>query len=371
MVLFLNVRNRISCIFENIKKEKGNVNDTLLLVISEVNRFYLSGFSSSSGYLVLVEHKSYLILDSRYYNDALSKVKEIEIILSKDFNESLCDIINKHKVKKILIETNFVTLRMYDKLEKVFLKERVSCILLKENTLDVALEKARSIKTKGEIEKIERAQHITQESFNNILNFVKSGVTELEIATEFEFFAKKLGANRVSFDLIVASGTNSSYPHSKVSNKKIEKNDIVLLDVGFNFGGYMSDMSRTLFVGEPSRKQKEVYELVLDAQNLAISKIKPGTTCSEIDCMVRDFINTTKYVNCFLHATGHGVGLNIHEKPFISKNSKDTLEPGMVITIEPGVYVENEFGVRIEDMILITKDGCKNLTSTKKDIIIL
>lgn len=367
----MNIKNRISDIFESIKKEKGDISDTVLLVMSDVNRFYLSEFCSSSGYLVLLENKFYLILDSRYYNDAVRKVKDIEIILSNNFNKSLCNVINKHKVKKILLETNFVTLRMYEKLEKVFLKEQASCMLLKENTLDIALEKARSIKTKDEIEKIKKAQYITQESFNNILNFIKPGITELEIATEFEFFAKKLGAKCVAFDLIVASGVNSSYPHSKVGNKKIEKNDVILLDVGFNFDGYMSDMSRTLFIGEPSRKQKEVYDLVLKAQNLAISKIKPGIKCSEIDCVVREFINKTKYIDCFLHATGHGVGLNIHEKPFISKNSKDILEPGMVITIEPGIYIKGEFGVRIEDMILITKDSCKNLTSTKKDIIIL
>lgn len=363
-------KKKILSIFKNLEKKVTNIDSALLLITSEVNRFYLTNFSSSAGYLVLTKTESYLILDARYYVAALRKVNGVKVILSKDFNKTLLDLINKHGAKKVFVETDYLTLKLAAKIRKALLKAS-SCLLLEDDVLDTSLEKVRSRKEGDELEKIKKAQLITQESFNSTLRFIRPGITELEIAKEFEFLAKKLGANSVSFASIVASGVNSSYPHSKVSNRKIKQKDIILLDVGVNFEGYMSDMSRTVFIGEPNEKQKEVYKLVIEAQNLAFSKIKPGVKCSEIDNTVRNFIDATKYKGCFLHSTGHGVGLDIHEKPYISHNSKDVLETGMVFTIEPGIYIEGEFGVRIEDMVLVTENGYKNLTSANKEIIVL
>ncbi len=200
---------------------------------------------------------------------------------------------------------------------------------------------------------------------------IKPGVTEFYVATELESFVKKLGAKSKAFDFIIASGINSAVPHSSVSDKKINKNDVVLIDVGVNFNGYMCDVTRTVFVGSVSSKQVEVYNLVLEAQKLAINNIKPGVQCSRIDGIARSFIDSTKYKNMFLHSTGHGVGLEVHERPFIAKNSKDVLRPGMVLTVEPGIYIDGEFGVRIEDTVLVTETGCKNLTPISKDILVL
>ena len=359
---------KILSVFKNLEQQVENIENTLFLITSEVNRFYLTDFSSSAGYLILTKSESYLVLDARYYVAALGKVDGVKVVLSKNFDETLLNITNKYGIRRVFVETNHVTLKLATKIKNTLLKAK-NCSLTEDDSLDVALEKARAKKTKIELEKIKKAQLITHESFNRTLGSIRPGLTELEIAKEFEFLAKKLGASSVSFESIVASGVNSSYPHSKISNRKIGKKDVILLDVGVNFEGYMSDMSRTVFIGESSKKQKEVYKLVLEAQDLAFSKIKPGVKCCEIDNAVRNFIDATKYKGCFLHSTGHGVGLNIHEKPYISHNSEDVLEPGMIFTIEPGIYIEGEFGVRIEDMVLVTENGYENLTSTNKEII--
>ena len=363
------VSNKVGLLRKELNSIGADLKNTASLIISPANRFYLSNFCSSTGYILIGSNFSYLFLDARYYCAALDAVKSFGVICTKDFTENLLKIAKAHKLSKIFIETDYVTLSLAGKLETAL--NGTGCSLGKENYLDQVLSKIRAIKSTEEILKIKRSQEITETSFNHILNYIKPGISEREIATELEFFAKKNGASSAAFDLIVASGKNSAVPHSSVSDKRICDSDIVLLDVGFEFDGYMSDMSRTIFVGQPSIKQKEVYNLVLSAQKLAISEVKPGATCKRIDAVVRNFIDSSKYPGTFLHSIGHGVGIEIHEKPFVSKNSEETLKPGMVVTIEPGVYIKNEFGIRIEDMLLVTKDGCENLTVAPKEILIL
>lgn len=345
-----------------------NLDDSCALVISPINRFYLSDFYSSSGAILITKENSYLILDARYYTAALELALTFNTICTKNIIETIVDVIKKEKLSKVIVENDYVTLSLANKLEESLSK--IDCILNKIDTLSLAFDKIRSIKSQNELENIKKSQCITEKVFDHALKFIEPGMTELLVATELEFFAKKLGAKSTAFDFIIASGKNSAVPHSSVSKREIQKNDIILIDIGVNFNGYMSDMSRTIFLGSISAKQREVYNLVLEAQNLAISKIKPGLKCSQLDNTVRKFIDSTKYKDMFLHSTGHGVGLNIHERPFISSKSEDVFKEGMIVTVEPGIYISKEFGIRIEDMVLITKNGCKNLTHAAKNILI-
>lgn len=341
-----------------------NLGDVSLLIVSPVNRFYLSGFFSSVGAIFITKKSSYLFLDARYFSAALGVTPEFEVVLANNFIESVSDVINKENIKNVFVENDYVNLNLANKLERAFLK--YNCKLSKDDVLSSLLFDMRSVKSQSELEFIKESQRITEKVFDYALKLIKPGITELSIATELEFFARKLGAKSKAFEFIVASGENSAIPHHSSGSKKIQSNDIVLLDIGVNFNGYMSDMSRTIFVGKPSGEQKEVYNLVLKAQELAISSVKPGVLFSKIDSAIRGFINSTKYKNKFIHSIGHGVGLEIHEEPFGSSKSKDILKEGMVLTIEPGIYLDGKFGVRIEDMLLVTKEGCENLTHAIK-----
>lgn len=334
------------------------------VVISPINRFYLSNFYSSSGAVLIFKEKSYLILDSRYFAAAKNLASGFDIVCTKDLLGTVTDFVRKENVHSLLLENDFVTLNLANKL-KESIKE-CNCIIDERDILTPVISKMRSIKSQSELENIKKSQYITEKVFYHALKIIKPGLTEILIATELEFFAKKLGAKSAAFDFIVASGENSAIPHSNVSDRKIQKNDVILIDIGVNFDGYMSDMSRTIFLGEISSQQRELYNLVLKAQELAISGVKPGVKCADIDNIVRSFIDSTKYKDLFLHSTGHGVGLNIHEKPFISFKSDDVLEESMVIAIEPGIYIHGKFGIRIEDMLLVTKYGCENLTHVPK-----
>ena len=203
------------------------------------------------------------------------------------------------------------------------------------------------------------------------MKFIKVGVTEKEIALELDFYMLSHGAEAVSFETIAVSGKNSSMPHGVPTDKKIENGDFITMDFGAVYNGYHSDMTRTVIVGEPTEKQKEVYETVLKAQTEALAVLKAGVSGVDADKAARDIIDAKGYKENFGHGTGHGVGIEIHESPNLSPYSKAILETGNIVTVEPGIYIPDEFGVRIEDMALITEDGYINLTSCEKELIIL
>jgi Xaa-Pro aminopeptidase len=237
--------------------------------------------------------------------------------------------------------------------------------------VDSLVDKLRETKKEKEIECIKKAQQIAEEAFAHSLELIKPAVSEKDIALALDFYMLSHGAEAVSFDTIVVSGKNSSMPHGVPTDKKIENGDFVTMDFGAVYNGYHSDMTRTVAVGEPTEKQKEIYSVVLKAQKAALSVLKAGVPCSEADKAARDVIEAAGYKEFFGHGTGHGVGIEIHEAPTLSPRSKADLGEGNVVTIEPGIYIPNEFGVRIEDMALITKDGFVNLTSCEKELIIL
>ena len=339
------------------------------LITSSVNRRYLSGFKSSEGWIFITPDESYFFVDFRYYAAAKKQVSSLNVVLTSDFKADFLKIARKHQVETVLIENDGITFSDALKVEKWLKEDNIA--LSKQNSLDKALYSLRAKKTPFEIKNIKTAQEIAENALRELLLLIRPGVTEKELAFELEFLLRKEGAEAIAFDLIVASGKNSAIPHAEPSDKPIEVGDFVTIDMGAVHGGYHSDMTRTVAVGAISDEQRRVYDVVLEAQKMAINAVKPGTPCKDIDAIARKFIAESGYKNCFGHALGHGVGLEIHEKPFLSTRSEDILQPGMILTIEPGIYLANAFGVRIEDMLLVTADGHENLTAIEKELIIL
>jgi len=253
---------------------------------------------------------------------------------------------------------------MYQKL-----KEKLDVDSL--NPLESLVEELQMIKDQAEIEKIKKAVEIADQGFQFLIDFIKPGKSEKEVALELEFFMKRQGGEANAFDFIVASGKRGALPHGVASEKKIEIGDLVTIDFGTVYQGYHSDITRTLAVGEPSASLRDIYELVLTAQQKVIAEIKAGMDCFDADKIARDFIAEAGYKDNFGHGLGHGVGLEIHEAPRLSYTSKDVLKAGMVVTDEPGIYVSGLGGVRIEDDLLITESGCEVLNSATKELVIL
>ena len=236
---------------------------------------------------------------------------------------------------------------------------------------DKALRDMRSVKNEDEINAIKAAQKMTDDTFTYIIERISAGRTERDVMLDMEFYMRRMGSEGVSFDFIVVSGKNSSLPHGVPTDKKIENGDFLTMDFGAIVNGYHSDMTRTVAVGNISEEQRRVYDTVLKAQLAAIDAVKPGVVCRDIDKIARDIIYGAGYEGCFGHGLGHSVGVEIHEKPLFNTRCDTVLKEGTVMTVEPGIYLENKFGVRIEDMVVAVKDGCKILTNSRKDLIIL
>lgn len=336
-----------------------------VLITSDINRRYFSGMKSSAGYIIAFREKAYLLIDFRYYEKAKITVTSCEVILMKKFNDQITDILKKNNAKTVAIESDNVTLAQYADLKEVLSGYKLDS----SSVLSNAINTLRAVKTTDEIEKITTAQRIAEKSFENVLNFIKPGVTEKEIALQLDFFMLKSGAEALSFDTIALTGRNTSLPHGVPSEQPVKSGDFVLMDFGAVYDGYHSDMTRTICVGEPTDEMSKVYNIVLEAQAKALSKAKANISGSELDSIARNYIDNNGYGENFGHGLGHGVGMEIHEFPNISPSSKTILKENMVITIEPGIYLENNFGARIEDFVVIKDNDCKNITKSVKKLI--
>ncbi|MBR2875519.1 MAG: aminopeptidase P family protein [Clostridia bacterium] len=338
-----------------------------IIITSPENRRYFTGFKSSDGFLVITYDESLFFTDSRYIEAAKKQITVCETVLLKRASETIAPVLKEKGIKKIFFETEHLTVSEFNNFKNIFnFCEVEAC-----EDLDGIIDFLRAVKTPEEVDCIKKAQQIAEEAFSHILKFIKVGVTEKEIALELDFYMLSHGAEAVSFETIAVSGKNSSMPHGVPTDKKIESGDFITMDFGAVYNGYHSDMTRTVIVGQPSKKQKEIYETVLKAQRNALNALKAGVPCAKADKAARSIINDAGYKDCFGHGTGHGVGIEIHEIPTLSPASVFTLEKGNVVTVEPGIYIPGEFGVRIEDMALITEDGFINLTNCEKELIIL
>lgn len=336
-----------------------------LLVTSDVNRRYLTGFTGTAGTVVITKTEAILLVDFRYVEQAQNQAKgfTIKVLEKATIFEEVANLTEKLKISKIGFEEKNITYYLLSKYQGKVKAEMVP--------VSDVVEKLRMIKTKDEIQIIKTAAEMTDAAFAHILEFIRPGITELDVSNELEFQMRKLGATSSAYDTIVASGYRGALPHGVASTKVIEKGDMVTIDVGAYYKGYRADLTRTIAVGEPKEELKGIYTIVYDALSRALEGIKAGITGKQADAFTRDYITEKGYGDKYGHGSGHGIGLDIHEEIFMSPKCEQLLEPGMVLTVEPGIYLPGIGGVRIEDDIVITKSGNETITKSPKELIIL
>lgn len=337
------------------------------LITSDVNRRYFTGMKYSAGIVAAFRDKAYLLIDFRYIEKAKATVTSAEVLLAGSEMTQLAELLKKHGAKNVAIESQTMTVARLKRLRKGLTDADFD----DSSVLSNAINRLRSVKDEDECECIRKAQEIAEKAFDAILGFIKVGVTEREIALELNRQMFLNGAEDISFETIALSGANTSMPHGVPSDKKICEGEFVLMDFGAVFNGYHSDMTRTVCVGQPSDEMKRVYNIVLKAQECALEGARAGITGEELDKLARDVIEANDFGEQFGHALGHSVGLEIHENPNARPSEKNVLPSGAVITVEPGIYIEGKFGVRIEDFVILTENGCDNLTKSAKNIISL
>lgn len=352
---------------ERYQKLFNYINTDCALITSDVNRRYFTGMKSSAGIVLAFPDKLYLLIDFRYIEKARATVKNAEVIESSNIGKQITELLKKHNAHTMSIESETMTVKSLN-VYKHFIKE---ADIDDSDNLSNAISRLRSVKDDYEISCIRKAQEIAEKSLDQLMPFICVGKTEREVALELNRLMFENGAEDLSFETIVLSGSNTSMPHGVPSDKKICNGEFVLMDFGAVWNGYHSDMTRTICVGEPDDEMKKVYNIVLDAQNKALQYAKAGISGKELDKMARDVICQAGYGECFGHSLGHGVGMEIHEKPNASSGSDTILEKNTVVTIEPGIYITGKFGVRIEDFVILTENGCDNLTKYAKNIISL
>jgi Xaa-Pro aminopeptidase len=233
------------------------------------------------------------------------------------------------------------------------------------------IEQLRMVKSAAEIDRIRRSVETNSRAFELTVKRVRPGMKEQDLAAELEYRMRRLGAEKPSFETIVACGLRSALPHAQPTAAPLKRGELVVVDMGAIENGYCSDMTRMLFLGAPTMKVKRTYRAVLEAQLAAIDAVRPGATCSRVDAAARNVLKVCGLDRAFIHSTGHGLGLEIHEPPRIGKRDKTRLQPGMAITIEPGVYLEDFGGIRIEDTVVVTEKGCEILTPTDKRLYVI
>jgi len=331
-----------------------------LLVIRREDVRYLTNFTGSAGSLLLAHGKPCLITDFRYKLQASREATGTEILIQKkDFFEALREAADRMGIKSIWCDESSLTIETLKKVKKVGLRVR-------ERRDLVRLLRLR--KDRHELVNIRKAIHRAEESFRELKRRIKPGSSERELGLALEFLMREKGSRKEAFDTIIASGPNGAMPHASVTNRRIRSGDLVTVDFGAEAHGYFCDITRTLCVGRPTPRQREIHELVLNAQTAAMATVRPGIECKSVDKAARDVIRQAGHGAHFGHGTGHGVGLMVHEGPSISPLSTDTVQPDMVFTVEPGVYIPRWGGVRIEDMILPTEKKMRVLTTLPRDL---
>jgi Xaa-Pro aminopeptidase len=345
----------------------------ILLINHLPNVRYLCGFTGSAGALLLTDTKNVLFTDGRYAAQARAEVQAAQLVIArKAALVAASEWLTKQGKKPgskarwlVGIESEHLTVAERRGLARVL----PSQFRLREAR--ALVEQARMVKDAEEIERIRAAVALGARVFDQALRTIRPGVSEAEVAAQMEYAARRAGAEAMSFSTMIASGERSALPHGRASEAAIPPEGFVLCDFGVILAGYCSDMTRTVYVGHPTGEARRLYQAVRQAQRAAIEAVKPGVSVAEVDRTARKLLQKQGLGKHFTHATGHGVGLEIHEAPRVAAGQEEILQPGMVITIEPGVYIPGKWGVRIEDMVVVTERGCEVLTPTSPELIAL
>lgn len=336
-----------------------------LLVSSPANIRYLTDYVGSNGLLLISGDEDFFFTDPRYAIEASQKVTAKVVVSKKPLLEEAGAYIKKKKWKKIGFEPAWMNVGDHTKL-----KDALGVGSSLQPTAGL-VESQRLIKSQGEIGKIRRSVNLNSEAFARTLKRIRIGLKEHEVAAELDFQMRILGAEKPAFDTIVASGARTALPHAHPSLHRLAPNELLLIDMGATLEGYTSDMTRVVYLGTPSRQVKQMYRAVLEAQLAAIREVRADAPVAKVDGAARKVLKQYGLDKAFVHSTGHGLGLEIHEAPRVSQKEKTKLKAGMVITIEPGVYLEGVGGIRIEDTVLVTENGCQIMTPTSKDFVSL
>jgi Xaa-Pro aminopeptidase len=329
---------------------------------------YLTGFTGSNAALLLTDERALLFTDPRYRTQA-SRESDCEIRIAKGpLSREIAIAVQRLGLKSLAFERNRIGFEEYQALTETLTGVRL-------RPLTGAVEALRVVKSAGEIDAIKNSVRLNSLALDQALRHFKPSMTEVDLAAEIEYRMRRLGADGTAFDTIVASGERTALPHAHPMARRIQGdqpgNQLLLIDMGANVAGYASDMTRTFGLGQPDAKIRRMYRAVLESQLAAIAAVKPGVSCAQVDRAARSVLRGHGLDKLFVHSTGHGLGLEIHERPRVGRKEATKLEPGMAITIEPGVYQEGIGGIRIEDTVVVTTNGCEILTPTSKELAIL
>ncbi|MCR4338221.1 MAG: Xaa-Pro peptidase family protein [Candidatus Omnitrophica bacterium] len=326
------------------------------LVTNDTNIRYLTGFPASESWLLVTPRGSYYITDARYTLEAKKGLKGVKVQqYTQSIAKTIFELAESSKVKTLGFDARHLSLWQFQQLKKTCPR---AIKLVIQNGL---IEELREIKEPSEVQQIRECLKIHFKAYSYLKGIVRPGISEKAILTKLEGHVKSQNVG-FSFPSIIASGPHSCFPHAKVTSRKLQKNEPVLIDMGIDIHGYKSDLTRMFFLGRIPPRIREVEQFVKDAQEEAIKKIKPGVIAADVDRAARQYLEKHGVAQYFSHSLGHGVGLDIHEAPRLSQYNTSPLKEGMVITVEPAVYIPNQFGIRIEDMVLVTAKGCEVLS---------
>ncbi|QKG84203.1 aminopeptidase P family protein [Kroppenstedtia pulmonis] len=355
------MRKRLQQLRKSMEEKKWEA----FLISHPINRRYLTGFTGSAGWVLVTPDRQYLISDFRYGVQGREEAPDFEFVqYDRNPFATVREKCEEQGIRSVAFEQDDMTVALYRKLEEILEG-------IKPLPASGIVEKLRQVKDEEEIRIMKQAAKIADHAFKDILKEIRPGRREKEISMELEFLMRKQGATSSSFDTIVASGPRSALPHGVAGERILQKGDLITMDFGALYQGYCSDITRTVMLGQPSAKQREIYEIVLEAQQKGVAAIQPGMTGREVDAVARDLITDRGYGEYFGHSTGHGLGMEVHEPPHLSVKGETRLEPGMVVTVEPGIYLPELGGVRIEDDVLVTENGYEVLTHSPKELIII
>jgi len=338
-----------------------------LLLSQPKNLLYISGFTGSSGWLLISGQNAILATDFRYVEQAKGESPDFEIIQTKrELRDWLPGLVSDLGWHKFGFEADFISYEGYHKLSEAIKTKQANLELVPTTSI---VEQLRSIKDSEELGFITKAVELVDAAFEKAKAIIHPGITEKEAAWQIEKFLRQEGSEGMPFEIIVASGPNSALPHARPTEKTIRSNEPVLIDMGARINSYCSDFTRTLFLGKADKTFREIYNIALKAQTIAIQKVESGMDASQADRLARSAIEQAGYGDAFGHGLGHGVGLAVHESPTLGPNSSDYLTDGMVFTIEPGIYLAGQGGVRIEDIVVLENSRARVLTRAKKDLL--